>query len=536
MILTERDLPGLIASGDKSRIHWAYNALDCSVTREVRDEMPALTPVQERIYRFEFQCQGPALTMSLRGVLIDPKRRAEAIEFHEKEMGRAEETAASLAGDHWNVTCSNSGRCGEHRNHNWPRGVEPAVAACRRCGVSRLRPKPFECGSHQQVAALLYDKLGVRPRKNRDGGITTDDKALDSIKAEYRKRATELKRPAGIAEAEIVVALVEQVQSFREHQKQVGYARSRVGVDGRMRSSFNVGATETGRWSASQAADRTGWNSQQISERLRGMVIADPGLELFYADLKSAESQVVAFDAEDQSYMDAHAAGDVHTQVVGLVWPERFAGDHLDKNAAEQPTDFDPHHSWRDYAKHVQHGGNIGQSPWGMARDARIPLAHAEEVYRRMYEEAFPRVRARQRDIRATVQRERKLTTPLGRERQFLGRTWDDSTQREALAYTQQGTVADVLNLALYRMWAELDTRANVCDAPHPNQPNRVWLLAQVHDAVLGLRRAADDDALRRVRELMTIPILIRGRLCIIPVEIMVGPSWSKKEMRVWTG
>src|SRR5262249_29977568 len=147
---------------------------------------------------------------------------------------------------------------------------------------------------------------------------------------------------------------------------------------------------------------------------------------------------------------------------------------------------------------------------------------------------AFPRIKQRHAELFAELQRTGVTVSVLGRKRQFLGRTWDHDTLREALGQLEQSPVADILNLSLLPVWKEMDGRLNVFDAPHPDQPNRVWLLAQVHDAIWGLRRKGDDAALRRVVELMTIPIAINGRLCTIPVDMSVGPSANKKALVGW--
>lgn len=309
-----------------------------------------------------------------------------------------------------------------------------------------------------------------------------------------------------------------------------------------MRSSSNVGAAETGRWSASKAPDWTGWNIQQISDRLRGIMVADPGLEFWCADYSAAESWIVAYDAQDEGYIAAHQTGDPHTTVAKMIYPDLlpWTGDlAADKELASKYTfDWDPHHPLRDHMKRVQHGGNMGRTPAGIARQLHIPVSEAEKFFELMYgpEGAFPRIKARHREIAEQLKRTGTTVSCLGRKRQFFGRTWDDETLREALGQLEQSPVADVLNLALLRVWLDLDLRPNIHDAPAPHQPNRVWLIAQVHDAIWGLRRIGDDDALRRVAELMTIPIEINGRLCTIPVEIKVGKSPAKKELRTWQG
>ena len=58
-----------------------------------------------------------------------------------------------------------------------------------------------------------------------------------------------------------------------------------------------------------------------------------------------------------------------------------------------------------------------------------------------------------------------------------------------------------------------------------------MWLLAQVHDAILFLYRPGDIATLQRVKQLMEIPFEINGRTLTIPVEVSVGSNWSKKAM-----
>jgi DNA polymerase I-like protein with 3'-5' exonuclease and polymerase domains len=109
----------------------------------------------------------------------------------------------------------------------------------------------------------------------------------------------------------------------------------------------------------------------------------------------------------------------------------------------------------------------------------------------------------------------------------------EDDVQREALAQTQQSTVAWMLNLAMWRVWYELDGRLHIGSPPRPGDRNRVWLLGQIHDALLGQVRPGDLDTLRRVREIMECPILIHGHAVRIRTEIAVGPSWLHRDLKV---
>jgi DNA polymerase I-like protein with 3'-5' exonuclease and polymerase domains len=151
---------------------------------------------------------------------------------------------------------------------------------------------------------------------------------------------------------------------------------------------------------------------------------------------------------------------------------------------------------------------------------------------RERYFQRYPENLARQLEIRRTVQDTGVLVGPVGNTRRFLGRLWEDDVQREALAQTQQATVVWMLNLALWRVWYELDGRLNIGAPPRPSDPNRVWLLGQVHDALLGLVRPGDFAALQRVREIMECPVLVHGTPVRIGVEVAVGKSWLHADLK----
>jgi DNA polymerase I-like protein with 3'-5' exonuclease and polymerase domains len=249
-------------------------------------------------------------------------------------------------------------------------------------------------------------------------------------------------------------------------------------------------------------------------------------LWLFYADLEQAESRIVAYDAECEQDIEDHISGDTHTGLCrdlfpDLPWPNGLA----DKRVAQTPLPWDSTHDYRSVAKIVRHGTNIGMQGASIGREIHSDKKTGDRL-REQYFERYPENLRRQKEIMAQVATTGILVTPVGRKRQFFGRLWDAGTQREGLAQTQQSTIADVLNLALWRIWKELDLGVNVMNAPRASDPNRVWLLAQVHDAILGLIRPHDITTLLRIKELMTVPIKIRGRVCTIPVEIFLGRNF----------
>ena len=528
LILSENDLEGHGAA----RTHWLYNILDATITREVADALHPLLdadPGAKRIYAFSMALQSPALAMMLRGVAVDPVARAEAEKALEAEETARVQELAVVAAPYWKETERRKGKCADGKPHRWRQAEKvggdvwegDACCFCAKCACGRLVAKGINPHSPAQMSKLLYRDLGLPVQHNhKTHKPSVDDECLDKLRR---------KDPA---HAEVIDAIL----AARKARKQLGLVRARLDADRRWRSSFNVGAAVTGRWSSSKSPLGTGGNLQNIADRSRGIFVADPGLVLFYADYEQAESRVVALDAQDTAYIEAHDTGDVHTTVTRLVWDtERpWTGDLAhDRKLADEPAHFDPHHELRWYAKHIAHGSAIGMTPVGIARDAHVK----QDVARRAQEaffRRFPRVRARQQEIMAEVRETAQLTSPLGRKRQFFGRLWDPATMREALAQTQQSMIVDWVSVALWRVWHELDTGLDLHSVPHVGQPNRVWLLGQIHDALLGEVRFGDDDTLARILELMSFSMTIHGRRLQIPVEIKVGRSWRKDQMKTW--
>jgi DNA polymerase I-like protein with 3'-5' exonuclease and polymerase domains len=110
------------------------------------------------------------------------------------------------------------------------------------------------------------------------------------------------------------------------------------------------------------------------------------------------------------------------------------------------------------------------------------------------------------------------LTTLLGRTRHFFGRTTDDTTLREAIAYEPQSVVGDLLNLAAWRIWrsgSRLDIR----------------LMAQLHDAVLidfPDRPDFEQQTAEFVTSLMRTPLELGGQTFTIPNDFSSGWNWGK--------
>lgn len=493
---------------------WAYNTLDTTGTREIEDViLPKLTSAQLRIYSFERALQAPALSMMMRGVRVNEYQRNEMAKKLRKELASDERAFTKMEGvaDKWDGTALETGWCpGDYsKRHKWPRGVpDSKEKLCERCHVSRFKPVPFNPSSDDQSAHLLYDLHKIPIMRNKSGNVSTDKDTLGRMAFKYPQ-------VAGIARA---------ILSYRDKVKQLGSLTARLGPDGRYYSSFNIGAAWTGRQSSSKNPFQLGGNLQNVAPRHRLVLEADPGMDMGYADYMQGESNIVAHLSGDEKYIEAHALGDVHTYVTRYLWPELgWTGDlKLDKKIAKQLPPWDPveGHDYRFQCKRIQHGSNYGLSPMGISLIAHIPLAEAKRAYER-YMTEFSMIPAWQQWVWNEIREHRTLVNPLGRPINLFGRPNDPHTHKQGLAFLPQSLLADIDNIAMWRIWYELEGEG-------------VQLLAQVHDALLHQYPTGRLDLERRALQLMSIPVQVtdilgKTRTMTIGVEAAVGKNWGHK-------
>lgn len=543
-IVTEKDLDGL----QGSEKYWAYNAMDCCVTREVWDTLRGkMNPQHWETYRFRMACQSPAMAMMLRGLKVDEARRKGHIGRVKGLIVEGQERLQSMVGQWWSKVGKVPAGCVKGGKHQWPRDkrkkhpnggwvvvdAAPPVEEqqCMKCGSRRIDRVPFEPTSHQQCQKLLYEDMGLRKQMNKQRKVSVDKECLDRLARKYP------------AHKEIIL-LIRQVRLW---DKLRGMLESRLDPDGRWRYSLNIGATETGRPSSSESPMRTGSNTQNIPEQMRDMFVADPGWVMFNADLKTAESFFVAHKAGDEGYIKAHK-GDVHTLVCRglyphLPWtkpedePDPIARVRMDKAIAETnpPWSPEPGHTYRFHSKRRQHGGNYGMTAFAMAIQLHIKVEQARRDIERYYT-LFPRIPMWQGWVRTQVREQGRMVSALGMQRQFFGRGWDEHTVREALAFEPQNVIADLVQIAMWHIWKRWD-------------PGVVRLFQNGYDSLLGeVREDMVDELMPLLLREMEMGVEVEDiegqkRVMVIPAEIAVGRNWGKwhpernpQGMKEWKG
>jgi len=478
-IVLNSDAPTLPAQEKE----WAYCILDSCLTYGIHNALSeelAENPQAQLVYHFERAMQGPAMQMQLRGTRIDEVKCDFSCGVLQRAINRVHKILAAFGAKYWD------------------------------------RAVNFQNNHYRHLPVLFYTVLKVPPIRGKNKKITCNREALEKI-------AASPKAPEAAYAARAILF-------GRDCKKQLDVLLSKRDPRGRFRSSFNVGATETGRWSSSKNCFGEGNNQQNVTPPRRGIFIPDAGWKLGNADLKQAESLVVAHLCGDAGYIEAHEAGDTHTYVARLLWPEvpwTFGAKCTlcegvgckpcggsgteDRRLAEKQ--YYRHFSRRDLAKRVQHGSNYGMSEFLLARILKVELRFARDIQGR-YFTAFPGIKKWHEAIRKELRARGQMTTALGRQRQFLGRLYDEATVREAISNEPQSIVADVLNRGLWTLWERYD-------------PDPIQVLQNGFDSVLFQHRADFADK-QLVIDALTVPFKINGREVTIGVDCKLGgANWK---------
>ena len=308
-----------------------------------------------------------------------------------------------------------------------------------------LAGEEFTIGSPQQLAQILFEKLGLSRKRRGKTGFSTDARVLQAIRDEH----------------EIIPAIEEWREVTKLKSTYLDAFPELIGDDGRLHTTFNQTATATGRLSSTDP------NLQNIPIRteqgreIRACFVAEPGNMLISADYSQVELRLLAHIADEPVLKEIFRRGeDVHTATA-----EAILGGKTDPGT-------------RSKAKMVNYGIVYGLSAYGLADRLQIEQEEAQQFID-AYLERFPRVKA---FIEETIERAREeghVTTLFGRIRrvpELRSRQFQTRSLGERLAVNMviQGTAADIIKMAMVRARDELRTAGL-----------STRLVLQIHDELL---------------------------------------------------
>lgn len=347
----------------------------------------------------------------------------------------------------------------------------------------------FNINSPKQLGEVLFNKLELPYGKKTKTGWSTNADILEKLRGKF--------------------PIADLVLDYRTLTKlKSTYADGLLKVidpDGRIRTSFQMTVTATGRLSSTEP------NLQNIPVRkkqgaqIRRMFVAPAGMTLVDADYSQIELRLLAHISGDKTMQDAFLSGeDFHAVTASHVFGVPLS-------------EVTP--AMRSSAKAVNFGIVYGISAFSLAQDIGVSQWEAK-AYMDAYMEKYHGVRDYMKAIVEKAKDDGYVSTLFGRRRylpelkssNFNMRSFGE---RVALNMPIQGTAADVIKIAMVNVYRRLKT-----------EKLKSRLILQVHDELIvecpeeereTVERLLKDEMERAVT--LSVPLT---------ADVSSGKSWAE--------
>ena len=305
----------------------------------------------------------------------------------------------------------------------------------------------FNPNSPKQLGEMLFDTMGLPHGKKTQRGWSTDAETLESLR-DY--------------------PLVEDILQYRAYQKlnstYVEGLLKVIGEDGRIHSTFNQTEARTGRLSSDNPNLQNIPIRTELGSQLRAYFIAKPGCVLVDADYSQIELRILAHITGDEHMQQAFLNGeDIHRSTAAKIYgiPQEEVTSRL-----------------RSSAKAINFGIMYGKGAYSLAKDIGVSVKEAD-AFLKNYLAAFPKVSGYMDKTIADAKAVGYVSTLFGRRRalpELASSNFNVRSSGERMARNTpiQGTAADVIKLAMVRVWKRLR-----------NEKMESRLILTVHDELI---------------------------------------------------
>ncbi len=347
----------------------------------------------------------------------------------------------------------------------------------------------FNINSPKQLGVILFEKLNLPTGKKTKTGYSTGQDVLDKLRFEH--------------------TIVEKILEFRTYSKlKSTYVEGLFAVinpdTGRIHSSLNQTIAITGRLSSTEP------NLQNIPMRIeegrrirRVFIPREADHVLVDADYSQIELRVLAHMSQDPGMVQAFVDNlDIHTATAAKVF-----GIPLDQVTSVE----------RSRSKEVNFGIVYGMSDFGLA----VNLGITRKMAQQYIEQYFTQYAGVKTFMDATIAhcRETGYVQTLFNRRRFIPEINASNFnlrsfgERTAMNTPIQGTAADIIKLAMVRVYRELKEHKLTSR-----------LILQVHDELIIDAPAAEKEQVEvLLREAMEEAVVLSVPL---RVDLKIGKTW----------
>lgn len=350
-----------------------------------------------------------------------------------------------------------------------------------------LAGETFNINSPKQLGEVLFDHMKLPHGKKTKTGYSTAADVLEKLAQEY--------------------PVVRKILDYRQYTKlNSTYAEGLynfIGADDRIHGTFNQTITATGRISSTEPNLQNIPVRMELGREIRKVFVPEEGYTFVDADYSQIELRILAHMSEDERLIGAYKeAQDIHAITASQVF-------HIPLNEVTPLQ--------RRNAKAVNFGIVYGISAFGLSEDLSISRKEAVD-YIDKYFETYPGVKAFL-DRQVEEGKEKGfVVTMFGRRRpipelksaNFMQRSFGE---RVAMNSPIQGTAADIIKIAMIRVWQALR-----------DSGLKSRLILQVHDELV-IETYREEEA--QVRQILLENMQGAAELDVaLEVDLHTGDNW----------
>ena len=354
--------------------------------------------------------------------------------------------------------------------------------------IYELAGESFNIASPKQVGDILFGKMQImeKPKKTKTGQYVTSEEVLQQLRT---------KSP-----------IVGKILDFRALKKLLGtYVEALPRLinpkTGHIHTSFNQCVTATGRLSSSDPNLQNIPVRSEDGKEIRRCFIPEPGEEFFSCDYSQVELRIMASLSGDRHMIEAFKSGyDIHAATSAKIFHKAIEDVTKDE---------------RRKAKSANFGIIYGISAFGLAQGLDIDRREAKELIDG-YFESFPEVQQFIEKCKEEARQKGYAETIMGRRRYLPDINSKNGTvrafaERNAVNAPIQGTAADIMKVAMIRVWQRLKAEGL-----------KTKMILQVHDE-LNFSVPAEEKG--RVESIVTEEM---QNACHIAVPLIADGGWGK--------
>ena len=345
----------------------------------------------------------------------------------------------------------------------------------------------FNINSPKQLGEVLFERLKMPGGKKTKTGYSTAADVLERLAEEY--------------------PIVSDVLEYRGLAKLKSTYADGLAVyideSSRIHSTFNQTITATGRISSTEPNLQNIPMRMELGRKIRKVFVPKPGYIFTDADYSQIELRVLAHMSDDKQLIEAYQMDeDIHRITASKVFHTPF----------EEVTDLQ-----RRNAKAVNFGIVYGISSFGLSQGLSITRKEAA-AYIEQYFATYPEVKGFLDGLVADAKKNGYAVTMFGRRRpvpelsssNFMQRSFGE---RVAMNSPIQGTAADIIKIAMIRVWRRLK-----------EEKLASRLILQVHDELLIETKIEEKE---RIRVILEEEMTKAAELSVkLEIDLHTGENW----------